>query len=450
MTSDTVDLIYRLHYSGLKGDILVFASSKGQIKSIMKRLKEMELGNAKLYSLYPGLSSKEINKLYTNIDTKRRIIIANDLAETAVSLNNIGAIIDLLLEFRSELTLTGGQRHSLRYITKSKAERRAKRGGITMPTTVYRMMTKSKYDNLPKNLKDEIFRIPTHYTMLEIMEHGLDPFTILDIFPTSQLEYTYNLMIRLGIIDFNNSISEMGKFVQDIPLGIRQASILWRYYNLLKSDEDNRDIFGVILALAMIDDYSSDSYYLYPRRIEEEETKYQYNVRRLDHRDEYFMPLAGKDDVETYLNIWNQLIKDISFSATDEAFRRWCKNNSFNFELLRNVKTLAQNIMEILTLKSGIEISTDNFIVEEILDKPYYLSEIISEIYSDRKFSLNLDKQVVTNYLDSVDNNYTIDSESINTIQEDKSFHIIALIVSRFNTNIGSYNTISCASSAVQ
>ena len=439
MTSDISDLIYRLHYSSLKGDILVFAIGEGQIKSILRKLREMNLSNVDL------LSSDNIDKLYGNVSSKRRIIISSDLAETGITLNNIGAIVDPLIEARPDLSLTGGYRYPLCYVTQNKADIRARRGGITIPTTVYRMMTKSKYDNLSENLNDEIFRLPTHYTMLEIMKHGLDPFVILDMFPKKQLEYTYNLMIRLGIINFNNSITDMGEFVQTIPFGIRQASILWKYSRI-----EDKSIFPIILVLAMIDNFSTTSYYLYPEREEKVETRYQYNTRRLNHKDEYFMPFSGDDDVETYLNIWDQIISDISFTSTDEDLKKWCKDNSFNFYMLRDVKTLAQNVMHILTLKNGLGINTNKFNVDEVLNNEYYLYEVISNIYSDRIFKLNLDKQVVTNYLDSDDNNYSIDSENINNIREDKPLHIVALIVSRFNTNIGSYNVVSCASSLDQ
>ena len=470
LVSKTINIVYDLHNSSLEGDILIFTLDEFQVKSIATKLTEI-IPDAKVYQIHPNISEEEINKLYS-CDTSdsyniRKIYVSTDLTETTITLNNISTVIDMMLELRVETTPTGGIRHLVKHISKDRADRRANRTNQRANRTnkrgrkrinnqnniCYRIISESSYNMLPDTTIEEIFRIPTHLVMLEILDNGLDPMKILDMYSKKDLKRDYNLMLKFGVINVVGKITKLGKFCLQLPFGLRQSVALWRYNKL------NKPLFPAIVLLSMIDNVEN-SYYSIPIRKSDESIP-EFDSIRKEFNKTYLSRFTGKDDIETYSNIWSSMLDDLEgFNSSSNDLRKWCNNNGLDFNQINLVKMLIESVID----KMDNYLMNDNDNDDGVVVGPFttqgimkILSPILKDIYSDKVFTLNNDNNgndVVKKYIpgnkenkNNKDNKtYTVDSVmSLNTIDTDGPEKVYGLITSTINSNVGNFNTLVCS-----
>lgn len=259
-SSDLIKLIYNI-YNEIDGDILVFVPSN-EINSLMS-LKDINI-----------YSSENIDEIYSN--KNKKVIISDKLAETTITLSNLKVVIDTLQDIKPRLTLTGGIRYKKDYITKQHANLRASRGA----KLVYRLLSLEDYNKLLEYELPEIYSRPLYHTMLEMLEHNIDPFNILTIFNNEELQHNYNLLVKLGVINSLGKVTEIGKFIKKVPLGIRNAVALYKWL------QTGYPVYPDLVLLTMIDSF--DSYFLYP--LKSNDNNAEYNLELLNHRKKYFNP----------------------------------------------------------------------------------------------------------------------------------------------------------------
>ncbi len=437
LVSDTLDLIYNTHHSSAEGDILVFTTGKLQAESITQLIKGLKMKGVDIYPVHKGISEPELDKIYLPT-SNRRIVIADSLAETTITLKNLGIIIDLMTDYRPELSLTGGLRYPKRYITKQQATLRSSRGGRYKPLLSYRMITKSLYDKLRDSELPEIYQSPIHHTMLELIENGIDPYQVLTIFDKDALNHNYSLMTRLGVINTTGRITEVGKFSRKVPLGLRNSIALYRYMKI------DTPLYPVIVLISMIDSFGK-SYFVYPLR-EAGLSHAEYTLELLEHRKRHFNPFEGKSDVHTYSNVWNIMMDEVGGPDVPSSdISDWCEDNAIRYENIAEVMTVINNIID--NIDGGIG-PNKSFDTDNTMD---LLGPILADIYSDRKYIFDDTNIVRVRYVGNgkIGNGkyYTIDSQNgINSIERDTPDTVYGLITSTISSNYGAdFYLISCS-----
>jgi len=424
-------LIYDI-YNEVDGDILVFSPFD---------INSSDLTGLNIYT------DENLNDIYS--DKNRKVIISQKLAETTVTLPNLSVIIDTLQDIKPRLTLTGGVRYKNGYITKQQADLRASRGA----KLVIRLLPLEKYERLLDYELSEIYSRPLYHTMLEMLEHNLDPFNVLTMFNREELDRNYDLLIKLGVINSLGKVTDIGKFIRKIPLGIKNAVGLYKWL------QTGYPVYPGLVLLTMIDSFGS--YFVYP--LKSNQSHSEYNLELLEHRKKYFNPFEGKSDIHTYSNIWNIMLDEINFlSRTDEIsslpskisslsnpsldneISDWSKNNYINTEILLEVNKVVTGISFILQSesKSGNydvgTFDTDNTVS--------LIGPILADIYSDRTFNI-LDKKSVRIRYYNNEKYYKIDSQqSINSIERNTPDIVYGLITSTISSTYTSdFHLISCS-----
>jgi ATP-dependent RNA helicase DDX35 len=174
LLQDTSDLVFDLHTSSTDGDMLIFTTGKLQMESVILQLESLQMERVDIYPAHQDLTQGEVDRIYQTT-LNRKIIVADKSAETSFVPPNLKVIIDLMTDKRLELSLTGGQRYNKRYISKAQANLRASRGSSNGSVLCYRMIRKSMYLKLLDKISPEIYRVPLHNTMLELIQHKIDP-----------------------------------------------------------------------------------------------------------------------------------------------------------------------------------------------------------------------------------------------------------------------------------
>ncbi len=432
LVTDIINLVYDIH-SSIDGSFLIFAIDKLQIETIIQGLEKLQMYNVDIFPAHGDLTKGEVDRIYRN-GTNRKIIVADRLAETTFTIDDLSVIIDMMFDQQIELSLTGGLRTSIKHVTKRQSNIRCKRGGRNRSLLCYRMVTKNLYDKLLKNIEAEIYRIPLHNIMLELLKNTINPYDILTTFDKNLLDHNYNMMLRLGVINTANRVTIKGEFSKMVPLGLRNSAVLYKWIN------SNYPIYPAIVLLSMIDSFSKSPYFVYPLRTKET-THTEYNIELLEHVKRYFNPFRGISDVHTYSNIWNTMMNEIGGPDVPSSdIKIWCINNSIRYENIQEVLTIVENIVD--KLKKLHDINIGPFGTENTLD---LLGPILANVYIDKKYSLS-DDIIRVRYVNNQGKYYKIDSQqSINSIDMNKPDTVYGLITSTITSNYGNINMISCS-----
>lgn len=420
---DTIDLVYDIVNSGDEGDILVFTPSITTVGLFIEQLERLKMKNVNIYPAHEGLSKGEVDRIYQP-DDGRKIIVADKAAETTFGVDTVTIVVDMMNDYKNFSSKTGGRRYDKKFISKAQANQRCSRGG----KICYRMVTQTTFNKLPEFEKSEIERVPLYFVMMELIDNGLQPYDILSGFDKNNLDYSYGLMIRLGIIDALGRISEIGKFIQMFPYGIRQGVAL---YHWVKKEYP---IYPAVVLLSMIDIFNR-SYFVYPVKTEEQ-SQALYNMETINHRAEYFTPFSGPSDIHTYGHIWNTMIDEVGSDSVLTDISQWCEDNYIYLPNMLEVITLNRMVLAQIETMVSDPIEKGVFDTDSLVD---LLGPILIEVYQDRQLVLDPTNGSRARYQDSNGSYYKIDTVySVNNIEIDRPEIIYGLIISIIESKVSS------------
>lgn len=377
---DLIDLIKKQHYSELKGHILVFVSGRNEVQKIIGGLYEMS-DNALILAAYGGLTPEEFNQIYQP-SNKRKIIIATNIVETAVTINGIGLVIDTMTEKIVMPGTNGGTRLGNTFISQSSADQRTGRTGRTQNGLSIRMITKETYGKLPLQRKEEIERLPLYFPLIELINVGIAPDKILTKTPPGKILEGIKMLQFLKNIDDKFQVTDIGRFVVNYPLSVRNATTLWNWIN------SGYNIYQGVVLMAMIDCY--DPPYIWMPTYKGDLTSKAYQLQLTEHRDNYFKKFLGNSELETMLNIWNELNPDLRSPSLRSNLRKFSQDHSLNHKKwLELTKIIKQCLVQLE--KEGHMILPDEGAVYtiDIESSLKLLRPILRNTYADQVFDLN-------------------------------------------------------------
>lgn len=225
----TAERVMTIHNSKpiTDGHILVFAPGSAEVESVITALKGLK--GANVIPAYGAMQSEAIDRIYEET-RNRKIIVATNIAETSITIENIGFVVDTLLEKRSETSESGGLRLVIHMISKDSATQRAGRTGRTRSGICYRMCTEARFNKLEDHRPPEIERIPLYETVMELMASGLKPEILLSEAGSLRITSAQTLLQSLHMID-GDQVTELGHFAPQFPLSVRNASFLYNWIN---------------------------------------------------------------------------------------------------------------------------------------------------------------------------------------------------------------------------
>lgn len=140
----SVDETLKIHLNEPDGDILIFLPGSEECNQAMRSLgfkltelaeKGEEIPNCEIFSLFGTQAVQEQMKVFEELEnplTTRKIIFATNIAETSLTISNIGYVIDSgLVKLPYYDTLTNGVSLKTVNISKSQAIQRTGRAGRT-------------------------------------------------------------------------------------------------------------------------------------------------------------------------------------------------------------------------------------------------------------------------------------------------------------------------------
>ena len=222
------------------GHILIFAPGSAEVESVTSSLKELlqEPIQGKTVSIIPAfgaLKQEDIALIYKETGPdERKIVIATNIAEMSITISDVGHVIDTMVEKRAETSQSGGFRLTTHYISKDSAKQRAGRTGRTRQGICYRMCTEQLYNSLEQHRPPEIQRIPIYETVIELLDVGLSPETVIQGIDTQRVLQAVQVLNTLGMVTNSPTgliVTELGHFAPKFPISVRNAAFLWKWMN---------------------------------------------------------------------------------------------------------------------------------------------------------------------------------------------------------------------------
>jgi RNA helicase HrpA len=218
-----------------KKDCLVFLPGERAIKDCMERLVMGRL-EKKLFvlPLYGRLGKEEQERVFQKTPKgKIKVVIATNIAETSVTIDGIGTVIDsglVKMNYYNPRTYTSSLIEE--YISKAAAKQRRGRAGRTGPGLCYRLYTRSDYESRPEYTTEEIFRSDLAEVVLRMADLGIDSFDDFDFISNPGREGFVAAVETLKMLDaleghgHEYSLTNIGKMMTAFPLQPRHSRII--------------------------------------------------------------------------------------------------------------------------------------------------------------------------------------------------------------------------------
>ncbi|MCA6343583.1 ATP-dependent helicase HrpB [Phenylobacterium sp.] len=214
------------------GGVLVFLPGQAEIRRTAERLETMGLpGNVDLAPLYGALDPAAQDRAIAPAPAgRRKVVLATDIAETSLTLERIGAVVDAGLVRSPRFDPGSGvSRLVTLRASRAAADQRRGRAGRTGPGTCYRLWDEAETRALPAFAPPEILNADLSGLALDLARWGVKDagdLAFLDPPPAGALAEARSLLSRLGALDGQGVMTAHGESLSRLPLPPRLAHMV--------------------------------------------------------------------------------------------------------------------------------------------------------------------------------------------------------------------------------
>ncbi len=205
------------------GDVLVFLSGEREIRDCADLLRG-RFEDLDVLPLYARLSSAEQQRVFVT-GPRRRVILATNVAETSLTVPGIRYVVDpgtaRISRYSARLKV---QRLPIEPVSQASADQRAGRCGRVAPGVCIRLYSDEDYAARPEFTDPEILRTSLAAVILQMAASRLgdiEDFPFLDPPDRRQVRDGVNLLVELGALDADRSLTPVGRRLARLPVDPR-------------------------------------------------------------------------------------------------------------------------------------------------------------------------------------------------------------------------------------
>ncbi|MGV6802840.1 MAG: ATP-dependent helicase HrpB [Ruegeria sp.] len=226
-----VDLVVKAESetSDTGGGILVFLPGEGEIRRAEAALSNRLPKNCDIRPLFGALPFAAQRAAIAPIDTGRKVVLATSIAETSLTIPDIGVVVDMGQARRARFDPGSGMsRLVTERVTRAEATQRAGRAGRVSEGTCYRLWAKGENGALAAFPPAEIEAADLTGLALELALWGAEPQDLAFLTPPPEgaLAEARALLRMLGALDGKGRITDHGRALADLPLHPRLGHML--------------------------------------------------------------------------------------------------------------------------------------------------------------------------------------------------------------------------------
>ena len=282
-------------------DVLVFLPGEREIFDTSRWLKREYGDRYDVLPLYARLPAREQRRIFLP-GSRQRVVLATNVAETSLTVPNIGYVIDpgtariSRYSYRSKI-----QRLPVEPISQASAEQRKGRCGRVAPGTCYRLYASEDFDNRPQYTDPELRRTNLASVVLQMRALRLgraQDFPFIDPPDPRVVRDAERSLNELGALD-GERLTQVGRTMARLPVDPRLARMLIAANRLRSLSE----MLIIVSALSIQDPRA--------RPLDKQEAA---DRKHREYAD-------GKSDFLTFVKLWNAL-ETARRDMTRSAFRR--------------------------------------------------------------------------------------------------------------------------------
>ncbi|MGK0464509.1 MAG: ATP-dependent helicase HrpA [Lentimonas sp.] len=313
-------------------DILVFLPGERDIHELRNQLEEHSTYNCEILPLYSRLSNAEQQRIFRS-GTRQRIILSTNIAETSLTVPNIGYVIDTGQARISRYSPhSHTQRLPIEPIAQSSADQRKGRCGRVSNGVCYRLYSEQDFLSRPQFTTPEIHRSNLASVILRMLAFRLGDihdFPFIDPPTEIAIRSGYRLLNELGAVAESSKntfeLTRLGHQLAQLPIDPSIARML------LQAREENalEDVLIIAAGLSIQD----------PRERPAEQAKEADSMhKRFIHKESDFL---------TLLNIWKSYHQEME-QLSQSKLRKFCKQHFISFQRIREWREIYEQLRHIL------------------------------------------------------------------------------------------------------
>lgn len=315
------------------GDILVFLSGEAEIRETAKFLRKERFGQLDVLPLYARLSIKEQERIFSPSKSKRRVVLATNVAETSITVPGIRFVIDPGFARMSRYSVRHKiQRLPIEKVSQASANQRKGRCGRVADGVCIRLYSEEDFIARSEYTDAEILRTNLASVILQMQQSRLGAvadFPFIDMPASKQISDGINLLNELQALDNEHNLTQVGRDMAHLPIEPRLARILIE----AKKNKVVADCLIITAFLSVKD----------PREWPFDKKE----VAQQKHR-KY---IHTHSDFITIINLWQHLHQQQE-DLSNRLFRDYCQQELINFNAYREWKSTYRQLKGIVLSSS--------------------------------------------------------------------------------------------------
>jgi ATP-dependent helicase HrpA len=308
-----------------RGDVLMFLPGEREIRDAHQALERRKYRETEVTPLYARLSARDQDKVF-NPGTKRRLVLATNVAETSLTVPRIKYVVDpgyaRVKRYSPRQKL---DRLHIEPVSQASANQRKGRCGRISDGICYRLYAEADFQSRPEFTDPEIRRSSLAGVILRMLSLGLgriEDFPFLEPPDERAIADGWQQLGELGAVDKDRKLTAIGKQMARLPVDVKLARMLVAAHGNASLRE-----MTVIASFLGIQDPRE-------RPPEAREAADNAHAKFADSKSEF----VG------ILKLW-QAYRDAHEELTQSKLRDWCERHFLGFLRMREWRELHRQLL---------------------------------------------------------------------------------------------------------
>lgn len=329
LTDAIVDAADELARLG-EGDILVFLPGEREIREAAEALRKSPLRrDDEILPLFARLSNAEQHKIFHPSGSKRRIVLATNVAETSLTVPGIKYVIDTgLARVKRYSARAKVEQLHVEKISQAAARQRSGRCGRVSAGVAVRLYSEDDFNTRPAFTDPEIIRSNLAAVILRMAALKLGDVAAFPFLEAPDQRYIndgFQVLLELGAVNDQNGLTKLGEQMARLPVDPKISRMLLA----AKKHDCVQEMLVIVSALSIQDPRE--------RPLEAREAAQKAHERFTDKQSDFL----------AYLNIWDSFQRERDKGLSNKQLVQWCRQYFLSHLRMREWRELHHQLADI-------------------------------------------------------------------------------------------------------